>query len=146
MRNGRVRGDRGGAPSCGDGPARNGCSSRWRARGCVGRNARGRGPRVHDGTRRQGLRRRGRLASLRMRTAARIDKLPPYLFAEMDARLAEAKARGADIISFAVGDPDLPTPPHIVEALEAGARDPSTHRYPSYTGMPEFRRSIASWY
>ena len=81
-----------------------------------------------------------------MRTAKRIEKLPPYLFAEIDRKIAEAEARGADIISFGVGDPDLPTPPHVIEALIAGARDPATHRYPSYTGMPRFRESIASWY
>ena len=81
-----------------------------------------------------------------MRTAKRIEKLPPYLFAEIDRKVAEAKARGADIISFGVGDPDLPTPPHVIEALHKGASDPATHRYPSYTGMPEFRQSIASWY
>ena len=81
-----------------------------------------------------------------MRTASRIEKLPPYLFAEIDRKIAEAKARGADIISFGVGDPDLPTPPHVVEALAEASRDATTHRYPSYTGMPEFRSSIASWY
>ncbi len=81
-----------------------------------------------------------------MRTAKRIEKLPPYLFAEIDRKVDEAKARGADIISFGVGDPDLPTPPHIIEALVEGAKDPATHRYPSYTGMPAFRESIAGWY
>lgn len=81
-----------------------------------------------------------------MRTAKRIENLPPYLFAEIDAKVARAEARGADIISFGVGDPDLPSPPHVVEALAAAARDPVTHRYPSYTGMPEFRESIAGWY
>ncbi|HEX2240161.1 MAG TPA: LL-diaminopimelate aminotransferase [Actinomycetota bacterium] len=81
-----------------------------------------------------------------MRTAARIDQLPPYLFAEIDRKVAEAAARGVDIISFGVGDPDLPTAPHIVEALAEAARDPSTHRYPSYTGMTEFRAAIAAWY
>ncbi|MBW3594270.1 MAG: LL-diaminopimelate aminotransferase [Actinobacteria bacterium] len=81
-----------------------------------------------------------------MRTAKRIEKLPPYLFAEIDRKVAEAKARGADIISFGVGDPDLPTPQHVVEALADAARDAATHRYPSYTGMPEFRRAIADWY
>lgn len=81
-----------------------------------------------------------------MRTARRIEKLPPYLFAEIDRKVAEAKARGADIISFGVGDPDLPTPPHVVDALGDAARDAATHRYPSYTGMPEFRRAIADWY
>ena len=81
-----------------------------------------------------------------MRAAKRIEKLPPYLFAEIDRKVAEAKARGADIISFGVGDPDLPTPPHVIEALTKGAADPATHRYPSYTGMPRFRESIANWY
>ena len=81
-----------------------------------------------------------------MRTAARIDKLPPYLFAEIDRKVSEARARGADIISFGVGDPDLPSPPHVIEALTEAARDPATHRYPSYTGMPDFRSSIAQWY
>lgn len=81
-----------------------------------------------------------------MRPAKRIEKLPPYLFAEIDRKVAEAKARGADIISFGVGDPDLPTPPHVVEALTRAAADPATHRYPSYTGMPAFRESIAGWY
>ncbi|MGH2755024.1 MAG: LL-diaminopimelate aminotransferase [Actinomycetota bacterium] len=81
-----------------------------------------------------------------MRTAKRIEKLPPYLFAEIDRKVAEAKARGADIISFGVGDPDLPTPPHVVETLQKAAADPATHRYPSYTGMPAFRDAIASWY
>ena len=81
-----------------------------------------------------------------MRTAKRIEKLPPYLFAEIDRKVAEAKARGADIISFGVGDPDLPTPKHVVDALAQAAKDVATHRYPSYTGMPEFRSSIAEWY
>ena len=71
-----------------------------------------------------------------MRTAARIDRLPPYLFAEIDRKVAEARAKGADIISFGVGDPDLPTPDHVVEALRDAALDPATHRYPSYVGMP----------
>jgi LL-diaminopimelate aminotransferase len=81
-----------------------------------------------------------------VRTAKRIERLPPYLFAEIDRKVSEARARGADIISFGVGDPDLPTPPHIVDALVAAARDPATHRYPAYTGMPAFRESIAAWY
>jgi LL-diaminopimelate aminotransferase len=81
-----------------------------------------------------------------VRPAQRISKLPPYLFAEMDRKVSEARARGADIISFGVGDPDLPTPPHVVEALAEAARDQTTHRYPSYTGMPELRAAIAAWY
>ena len=81
-----------------------------------------------------------------MRIAKRIEKLPPYLFAEIDRKISDARARGADIISFGVGDPDLPTPPHVVDALAAAARDPATHRYPAYTGMPAFREAIAAWY
>jgi LL-diaminopimelate aminotransferase len=81
-----------------------------------------------------------------MRTADRIAQLPPYLFAEIDRKVARARAAGVDIISFGVGDPDLPTSPHVVDALARAARDAATHRYPSYTGMPEFRSSIADWY
>lgn len=81
-----------------------------------------------------------------MRTAKRIEALPPYLFAEIDRKVAVAKERGADIISFGVGDPDMPTPQPIVEAMIEAVRDPSTHDYPSYTGMPEFRTAIAEWY
>lgn len=81
-----------------------------------------------------------------MRTADRIAQLPPYLFAEIDRKVARARAAGVDIISFGVGDPDLPTPPHVVDALAQASRDAATHRYPSYTGMPEFRSSIADWY
>jgi LL-diaminopimelate aminotransferase len=81
-----------------------------------------------------------------VRTAARIDRLPPYLFAEIDRKVAEAVGKGADIISFGVGDPDLPTPDHVVEALRDAALDPATHRYPSYVGMPELRSAIAGFY
>ena len=81
-----------------------------------------------------------------MRPAKRIDRLPPYLFAEMDRKIAEARAKGVDVISFGIGDPDLPTPQHVVEALCSAAKDPATHRYPSYTGMPDFRVAIAEWY
>jgi LL-diaminopimelate aminotransferase len=81
-----------------------------------------------------------------MRTARRIDRLPAYLFAEIDRRVAAARASGADVISFGVGDPDLPTPPHVVEELVRAAREPATHRYPSYTGLPALRAAVADWY
>jgi LL-diaminopimelate aminotransferase len=81
-----------------------------------------------------------------MRTANRIAAIPPYLFAEIDRKVAERKAAGVDVISFGVGDPDLPTPGFIVEELARSARDPSTHRYPSYYGLPAFRRAIAGFY
>ncbi len=81
-----------------------------------------------------------------MHTAQRIASLPPYLFAEIDRRISEKRAQGVDVISFGVGDPDQPTPRHIIDALHAGADDPATHRYPSYYGMPAFRVAIAGWY
>lgn len=81
-----------------------------------------------------------------MRLAKRIETLPPYLFAEIDRKIAEKRAAGVDVISFGVGDPDRPTPPHIVAAVQEYAADPTTHQYPSYYGMPEFRAAVASWY
>lgn len=81
-----------------------------------------------------------------MKIARRIETLPPYLFAEIDRRIAEKRAAGVDVISFAVGDPDTPTPAHIVEALREAAADPSTHQYPSYFGLAELRRAVAAWY
>ncbi len=81
-----------------------------------------------------------------MQTAQRIAALPPYLFAEIDKKVAAARAAGVDVISFGVGDPDLPTPDFIVEELARAGRDPSTHQYPSYFGLPEFRAAIAAFY
>ncbi|MBI2862896.1 MAG: LL-diaminopimelate aminotransferase [Chloroflexi bacterium] len=81
-----------------------------------------------------------------MRTARRIANLPPYLFAEIDRRIAEKRAQGVDVISMGIGDPDIPTPAHIVEALCEAARDPVNHRYPDYFGMVQLRQAIAGWY
>jgi LL-diaminopimelate aminotransferase len=81
-----------------------------------------------------------------VRIAKRIETLPPYLFAELDRKLAAKRERGVDVISLGVGDPDLPTPPHIVEALQEAVDDPSTHRYPSYHGSLGFRSAVAAWY
>jgi LL-diaminopimelate aminotransferase len=78
--------------------------------------------------------------------AKRIQELPPYLFAEIDKRKNALKARGADIISLGIGDPDLPTPPHIVAKLREAAGNPAHHRYPDYEGMPSFRHAAADWY
>ena len=76
--------------------------------------------------------------------AKRISSLPPYLFAEIDERKKEAEKKGVDIIDFGIGDPDLPTPPHIVEAACHAAKDPLNHRYPSYEGMLSFREAVAT--
>ena len=81
-----------------------------------------------------------------MRVARRIEALPPYLFAELDRRLQAKREEGVDVISLGVGDPDSPTPSHVVEAVKEAAEDPSTHQYPSYFGMPAFRGAIAEWY
>jgi LL-diaminopimelate aminotransferase len=78
--------------------------------------------------------------------ADRLNSLPPYLFARIDAMKAEKARSGADIIDLGVGDPDLPTPPHIVEALCTAARDPANHHYPSYAGMAAYREAAAAWY
>jgi LL-diaminopimelate aminotransferase len=81
-----------------------------------------------------------------MRLAKRIEKLPPYLFAEISRKIAEKRAQGVDVVSFAVGDPDIPTPSHVVDALCQAARDPANHRYPETDGLPDLRRAIARWY
>ena len=78
--------------------------------------------------------------------AERLKKLPPYLFKEIDRKKSEVRARGVDIIDLGIGDPDLPTPPHIIEALKKAAEDPGNHRYPSYSGMGDFKEAVAKWY
>ncbi|TFH05433.1 MAG: LL-diaminopimelate aminotransferase, partial [Methanosarcina sp.] len=75
----------------------------------------------------------------------RINALPPYLFAAIDEAKDEMIAKGVDVIDLGVGDPDLPTHPHIVEALREAVLDPNTHQYPSYAGMPQFRKAAAEW-
>lgn len=78
--------------------------------------------------------------------AERLKSLPPYLFAEIDRLKAEVVAKGMDVISLGVGDPDLPTPKHIIERLKKASENPENHQYPSYSGTGEFRGSVAKWY
>ncbi len=78
--------------------------------------------------------------------AERLAKLPPYLFKEIDRKKAEVMARGVDIIDVGVGDPDLPTPSHIIKALKTAVDDPANHGYPSYSGLNDFKGAIAEWY
>ena len=78
--------------------------------------------------------------------ADRLSALPPYLFAAIDKAKAEVAATGMDIISLGIGDPDLPTPDFIIEALYEGAKKPQNHQYPSYVGMLSFRKAVADWY
>src|SRR3954447_25652557 len=81
-----------------------------------------------------------------MRPSKRLDRIPPYLFAQLERTIAEKKAQGIDVISLGIGDPDTPTPALVVDALRDAARDPSTHQYPSNRGRDEFRQAIASFY
>ena len=78
--------------------------------------------------------------------ADRLKQLPPYLFAELDRKKAEAKARGVDVIDLGVGDPDQPTPQNIIDKLSEAAQEPRHHRYPSYSGMNYFREAVSRWY
>ena len=81
-----------------------------------------------------------------MRIAERVRTLPPYLFAAIERQIAERRAAGVDVISLGIGDPDLPTPPHVVAALAEAAADPSTHQYPSNQGESGFREAVAGFY
>ena len=76
----------------------------------------------------------------------RLQKLPPYLFAEIDKKKRELIAKGKDVIDLGVGDPDIPTADFIVEALQQAAANPRNHRYALDQGMPEFRHAIHDWF
>lgn len=80
-----------------------------------------------------------------MRTASRIANLPPYLFAEIDRKREAKQAQGIDVISLGIGDPDTPTPEHIVDAMARAIRDPKNHQYPSYFGAKRYREAAAEW-
>jgi LL-diaminopimelate aminotransferase len=81
-----------------------------------------------------------------MRFARRLDAVPPYLFAELERKLAEKQREGVDVISLGIGDPDLPTPQPVVDALIAGARDAATHQYPTNHGSEQLREAAAAFY
>ncbi|HMK49045.1 MAG TPA: LL-diaminopimelate aminotransferase [Thermodesulfovibrionales bacterium] len=78
--------------------------------------------------------------------ASRIKHLPPYLFASIDKMKQKAIAKGTDVIDLSIGDPDIPTPSHIVRAMKKAVQNPAHHRYPSYEGMLSFREAVALWY
>jgi LL-diaminopimelate aminotransferase len=81
-----------------------------------------------------------------VRFARRLDAVPPYLFAELERKIAQKRSEGVDVISLGIGDPDLPTPPVVVEALAEAARDPHTHQYPTNHGSGELRAAAAGFY
>ena len=81
-----------------------------------------------------------------MRPTERLERIPPYLFAELERKVAAKRAAGVDVISLGIGDPDTPTPAPIVEAMQRAVADPSTHQYPSNRGRAEFREAVAAFY
>src|SRR3954466_15381584 len=80
-----------------------------------------------------------------MRPSKRLERIPPYLFAQLERKIAEKKAQGIDVISLGIGDPDTPTPALVVDALRDAVGDPSTHQYPSNRGRDEFRAAVTSF-
>src|SRR3954454_7698822 len=81
-----------------------------------------------------------------MRSSSRLERIPPYLFAQLERKIAEKKAQGIDVISLGIGDPDTPTPQLVVDALGEAANDPRTHQYPSNRGRQDFRDAVAGFY
>jgi len=81
-----------------------------------------------------------------MRFSARLDKLTPYPFVEISRIIAEKRAAGADVVTFGIGDPDIPTPQPIIDRLLKASEVPANHRYPETDGLPECRRAMAQWY
>ena len=81
-----------------------------------------------------------------MKFSSRLGKLAPYPFVEISRIIAEKRAAGADVVTFGIGDPDIPTPQPIIDRLLAASQKPPNHRYPETDGLPEVRRAIAFWY
>jgi LL-diaminopimelate aminotransferase len=81
-----------------------------------------------------------------VRPSSRLEKIPPYLFAELERKIADKRAAGIDVISLGIGDPDTPTYAPIVTAAQAAVADPSTHQYPSNRGRQDFREAVAAFY
>lgn len=80
-----------------------------------------------------------------MKVSERLEKIPPYLFAEIDRKIDEARAKGIDIISLGIGDPDKPTLAPVVEEMHKAIDNPKNHDYPPYNGTPGFRKAAADW-
>ncbi len=81
-----------------------------------------------------------------IKRAMRIQNLQPYLFAQIEAKIEKARREGRDIISLGIGDPDMPTPEHVVKAGLEGMKDPANHQYPSSKGMASYRKAVAAYY
>src|SRR4030081_1279383 len=81
-----------------------------------------------------------------MQPSERLERVPPYLFAELERKIAAKREAGIDVISLGIGDPDRPTPPLVVEAMQEAVADAGTHRYPSNRGRAEFREAVRDFY
>ncbi len=81
-----------------------------------------------------------------MKFSARLDKLAPYPFVEISRIIAKKRAEGVEIVTFGIGDPDIPTPEPIIDRLIEASRTPANHRYPETDGLPEVREAVADWY
>ncbi len=81
-----------------------------------------------------------------MEPSIRVKSVPPYLFAEINRKIAEARKKGVDVISLGIGDPDMPSPPEVVDELARAAGDSINHRYPDYEGLFAFRKAVSDWY
>src|SRR5947199_6722602 len=81
-----------------------------------------------------------------MKPSKRLERIPPYAFAELERKIAEKRAAGVDVISLGIGDPDHPTPPLIVEAMQEAVTEPETHKYPSNRGRGDFRAAVRDFY
>ncbi len=81
-----------------------------------------------------------------MRPSKRLERIPPYAFAQLEAKIAQKRREGVDVISLGIGDPDRPTPPLVVEAMQEAVSEPETHKYPSNRGRGEFRGAVRDFY
>src|ERR1700733_712066 len=81
-----------------------------------------------------------------MKPSERLSRIPPYLFAELERKIAAKRAAGVDVISLGIGDPDRPTAPLIVEAMQEAVTEPDTHRYPTNRGRADFRAAVSDFY
>ena len=81
-----------------------------------------------------------------MKPSKRLERIPPYAFAELERKIADKRAEGVDVISLGIGDPDRPTPALIVEAMQEAVTEPETHRYPSNRGRQDFRQAVSDFY
>jgi LL-diaminopimelate aminotransferase len=81
-----------------------------------------------------------------VKPSKRLDLIPPYLFAELERKIADKRAQGIDVISLGIGDPDRPTPAVIVDAMQEAVTEPETHRYPSNRGRQDFRQAVSDFY